>query len=351
MPRPKLDAEQFSLCIPSQMFVLLLELAQELGVPAERLCAGLACSVEDLRRGEEISHRQAWRMIRRALQMTGRADLGLELGIRQNLAHFGLTGLAMSVARTLGEAVEIGFRYPRETGGISSPRLEYGDDHVAVIVDSKVQDDSILPFVIEEFFASGLSAARLLVGDRFRPDTLEVTYPEPAYAARYQQIFGCPVRFDSARNCARIERRILSLPLTTHSAALLEQRVQLLESQAQRRMLPPRPTAAVERLLLRSGNGGLSIDQVAGALQLSVRTLRRRLREDGCSFRALCERIRVETAQRLLREQNMTVSAVAKQLGFSDARSFRRAFKRWLGEAPGKMREATSQHRAPRPAE
>ena len=95
---PRLDAEQFAPGIAPQMFILLIELAAELGVTPERLCAGLGCTVAGLRSGQEISKRQAWRLIRRALRLTGRADLGLEVGIRQNLSHFGLPGLAMSAA-------------------------------------------------------------------------------------------------------------------------------------------------------------------------------------------------------------------------------------------------------------
>jgi AraC-like DNA-binding protein len=51
----------------------------------------------------------------------------------------------------------------------------------------------------------------------------------------------------------------------------------------------------------------------------------------------------VEIAQRLLRDQGMTVASAAEQLGFSDARAFRRAFKRWMGQVPGKMRRAATQ--------
>ncbi len=57
--------------------------------------------------------------------------------------------------------------------------------------------------------------------------------------------------------------------------------------------------SSIEQVLLRSGNARLTINQVSEALHLSVRTLRRRLREDGTSFRELCERIRVDCAQRL----------------------------------------------------
>jgi AraC-like DNA-binding protein len=348
VPRPRLDAEQFAPSIAPQMFVRLLDLAEELGVAPRRLCAGLGCSVEDLRRGEQISHRQAWRMIRRALRLTGRADLGLALGIRENLSHFGLPGFAMSAARTLGAAVEIAMRYQNQTGGISSTSMEYGDDCVALVVESNLHDETILPFVIEEYFASAAAIARLLVGDRVRFHTLELAYPEPAHAERYRQMFECPVHFACARNRAQVEHSWLNVPIATHCAVMAVQLGVLLEQRAQAKALPPSPTVAVEQLLLRSGNARLSIDQVAGALQLSVRTLRRRLSEDGSSFRALCERIRVETARRLLSEQGMTVAAAAERLGFSDTRAFRRAFKRWLGQVPGKMRQTTTQHRAPR---
>ena len=341
MPRPKLDAEQFAPGIAPQMFVLLIELAQELGVTPQRLCVGLGCTLEGLRRGQEISTRQAWRLIRRALHLTGRADLGLEVGIRQNLSHFGLPGLAMSAARNLGEAVEICLRYPKQSGGVSSARLEQARDHVALIVDCNFHDDTVWPFVVEEAFASGFAISRLLVGQRFRLNALELAYPEPAYGARYREIFQCPVYFDRPRNSAHIAHDSLNLPIETHSAAAAARRVHLLEQRARGRALATRPTEAAVERLLRSGNTRISIDQVAGALQVSVRTLRRRLQEDGTSFRALCERIRVESAQRLLREQGMTVAAVAKRLGFSDAPTFRRAFKRWLGQVPGKVRKAT----------
>ena len=350
MPRPKLDAEQFAPGIAPQMFVSLLDLSEEFGVAPQQLCAGLGCSIEELRCGAPISNRQAWRIIRRALRLTGRPDLGLELGIRENVSHFGLPGIAMSAARTLGEAAGIALRYQDQAGGICRMSLEYSEDYVAVVVDSNLHDKSVLPFVVEEFFASSLALLRLLAGERFRLHTLEVTYPEPAYAERYRQMFACPVHFACPRNCALIDRRWLNVPIATHSAVMLAQLGAQLEEQAEAKALPPRSTAAVEQVLLRSGSAKLSIDQVAGALQVSVRTLRRRLSEDGTSFRALSERIRVQTARRLLREQGMTVTAVAEQLGFSDVRAFRRAFKRWVGRVPGEMRQ-TTQYPAPTPEE
>ena len=198
VPRRRLDAEQFAPAIAPQMLVRLIDLTEELGVPPQRLSVGLGSTVEDLRCGEQVSNRQALRLIRRALRLTGRADLGLELGIREDMSHFGLPGFAMGAARTLGDAVEIAERYQNQTGGLSRSSLECGDDLVTVTVESNLHDRSVLPFVIEEYFSSSLALVRLLVGDHFRLHSLEMAYPAPAYAERYRQIFECPVRFSCA---------------------------------------------------------------------------------------------------------------------------------------------------------
>ena len=331
MPRPRLKVKHFVPIISPQIFVELIEMSIEQGIAPQRLCAGLGCSVEELRRGERISARQAWRIIRRALRLSGQADLGLELGFRENFSHFGLPGLAMRVARTFIEAAEIGIRYQKQISGICRSWHEHDDEHLTVVVTPGLRDQTVLPFIVEEYFASAVAIARLLVGDEFCLDSLEVTYLEPAYAERYRQLFGCPVYFGRERNCAKVARHWLSVPVTTHSPALAAQLVELLDQQAQAGVVP-RSSNAVEQLLFRSGRAKLTISQVADALQLSVRTLRRRLSEDGTSFRKLIERTRMQVAQKLLHERGMTVAAVAERLGFSDAQTFLRAFKRWLGQ-------------------
>ena len=339
MPRPKLDPQQFVPDVAPQVLIALLELAGELGVAPERLCAGFDFTIDDLRRGTLLSNRQAWRMVRRALQLTGRPDLGLELGSRENLSHFGLPGFAMSTARTFGEAAQIGLHYQNQSGGLTDASLEIDGRFAALVVISKLHDASVLPFVIEEVFASVFSIARILIGSHFRIHSLELAYPAPAYAARYQELFACQLHFGRARNRCLFELRWFDAPITTHSDAMSAQLHTLLEQRAKEKAAPSHTATAMEQLLSRPGNATLTIEHVAHALQISVRTLRRRLSEDGTSFRAISERIRTKTALLYLREQGMTVAETSALLGFSDARAFRRAFKRWVGQAPGEVRQ------------
>ena len=105
MSRPRLDSSQFAPDIAPLLLVSLAELVEGLGVPPQRLCEGMGFDVDQLRVARPISDRQAWRVIRRALQLSGRSDLGLELGARQSLSNFGLTGYAMSAMATFGEAI------------------------------------------------------------------------------------------------------------------------------------------------------------------------------------------------------------------------------------------------------
>ncbi|MGH8081409.1 MAG: AraC family transcriptional regulator [Lysobacter sp.] len=338
MSRPRLDPQEFAPEIAPQMLLALIELCAEFGVAPLLICAGLGFGSEDLLAGMLVSLRQARRVIRRALQLTGRSDLGLELGLRENLSHFGLPGFAMSTARNFGEAAEIGLRYQNQTGGMTETSFEVDGARAMLVTEARIRDDSLRPFLVEEIFSSVLAITRILVSPSFRLQSLELAYPAPRHAERYPELFGCPVKFGCERNSAAFESHWLEAPIQTHSAVMSAQLRALLDQRADARV-EPEAKAAVEQVLKRPGNATLSIEDVARALELSVRTLRRRLHEAGTSFRSISDRIRAEAAQQLLREEHVTVTEASERLGFSDARAFRRAFKRWLGQAPGEVRQ------------
>jgi len=340
LPRNKLDVSQFALDIKPLALVELSKLVSELGVAPERLCAEVGVSNIDMCAGELISIRHTQRLIRRAIQLTGRMDLGLELGRRQNISHFGLPGFAMSVMPTFGDAVEIGARYQRQSGALMEVSYELDDDLAALIGRSRTRDPVVQRFMVEELFTSVMALCHILIGDGYQPRTIELTYPIPPYAARYLEVFGCPVRFRQPRNRFVIPRSWFGLPLASPSPVVAAELCTLLEARALSQHAPD-TVATIEQVLRRPGNVAMSVGEVAAALGLSPRTLRRRLTEAGTSFRILSEHLRALEAQHLLRDKRLTVVDTGEHLGFSNARTFRRAFKRWVGEAPGTMRHNT----------
>ncbi|OLQ93974.1 Fis family transcriptional regulator [Vibrio ponticus] len=78
----------------------------------------------------------------------------------------------------------------------------------------------------------------------------------------------------------------------------------------------------------------ISLESVAAELNMSPRTLNRRLQQEGVSFRRLYDKYRLEQSLKMLNQDNLSVTYIAHELGFSDSSAFSRAFKRWTGESP-----------------
>jgi AraC-like DNA-binding protein len=87
-------------------------------------------------------------------------------------------------------------------------------------------------------------------------------------------------------------------------------------------------------------SGPIRVEQVARELGYSRQTLYRRLKEEGVTFERLLDGLRRRLAMRLVGEQGLPVKEAAWRLGFSDPAAFSRAFKRWTGTSPRKMRPA-----------
>jgi AraC-like DNA-binding protein len=82
-------------------------------------------------------------------------------------------------------------------------------------------------------------------------------------------------------------------------------------------------------------------------LGISVRSLRRRLEEEGTSYRELTQSMIYESACSMLRNPDLTLQAIAHALGFADSSTFHRAFMRWAGQTPLAYRDAVSARRSP----
>ena len=266
-------------------------------------------------------------------------DAGLQVGRGQHIGNFGLVGLAMSTAATFGEALQIGLRFTPVLGSLmrfveAAPPLP---GLLALMAEMTVGNAAIAPFVAEEFLSSCLALAGGLVGAPLRPAGLDFAYPKPAHAARYREVFDCPLRFDQPHTRLLLDAKVLDAPLPTHNPMASKQVLALCEAQM------PRPeantvSAGVARLLGESLSDDPKLAAIAARLHVSERTLRRQLHQEGTSFHAIHDRLRIERALALLQEPKLSIAAVGAQVGFRDPREFRRAFKRWTGAAPSAAR-------------
>jgi AraC-like DNA-binding protein len=173
---------------------------------------------------------------------------------------------------------------------------------------------------------------------------LSVSFKHEAQGAisRYDRMFQAPIHFGMPFNGITFRRELLEMPQPGADARLKN----ILVAQAEEllsTLSPPRATSFIERVeqTLADGlfAGDPSLTRVADRLQLSMRTVQRRLREAGVTHRDVVRRLRLDLASRSLAAPKVSQRQIARALGYSGAGAFHRAFKRWSGLTPGQARD------------
>lgn len=331
--------------IKSTIVAGLMAMARERGVACEPWFAGLRLGPAQfgpspLDSPPYLSYRQASLIIRRALRSLPGEGHGLALGARQDIGSFGLLGLAMLTAPDFAQALRLGIRYAPLTGAMVELSIEEVPEGLAVVAGTRDHDRELEPFLCEELFVSSLELCRGLLGQRFRPRALELGYPPPEYADRYTVTFECPVRFHSARHRVVIDRAWLSTPMPAHNPVTARHVLALCDAQMPADGDHSEIVVLIERLLRARLADNPRLVDIAGELHVTERTLRRQLQAAQTSFTAIHDRVRSESARRMLGEARLSIAQIGAAVGFKDAREFRRAFKRWTGVAPQSLRSA-----------
>ena len=167
-------------------------------------------------------------------------------------------------------------------------------------------------------------------------------FSPPAFAEDYAVIFPAPVRFERDASAISFDPNNLR-PVQPRGAADLD----LFLTNAPRDWIFTKSQDHTQSLrvrghLSRIGWEKADLNGTAQALNVTPRTLIRRLEADGTSFQAIKDALRRDIAIRHLQVGRLTTEAVAHEVGFSSAANFHRAFRRWTGSTPGAYRRHTS---------
>jgi AraC-like DNA-binding protein len=159
----------------------------------------------------------------------------------------------------------------------------------------------------------------------------------------YERFFQAPLEFGALATAFALDSADLNRPVALSDDALTGYLDQL-ASQVLKELETERTVAdQVRRVLWRELSERVpEISRVARALALTPRTLQRRLREENTTFSGVLEQLRRDMAPELLRDGRMAVAEVAFLLGYEDASSFHRAFRRWFGSSARVFRRQAS---------
>ncbi len=319
---------------------VMLNFAARHGVDRDTCLLGTDISAEHLGAQDAfITREQEMRLIENLiLALPHRPALGFELGLQYNISTFGIFGFALRISRNLREAAHRALRYlPLSTAycrfQIVEQRREFG-----LAVDPGTIPRHLRQFLLERDIATGINLLKELGLAGIDIQSLEFVGPAPEHAVDIERLCGLKPWYGRPRNAVVLRREDADRPLPMYDANL----VRMLEDQC-RVQLELRQTTGITGQVRKHllGEAGLvaSLDEVAAQLALSPRSLRRKLEEEGSSFRGLVEQERKMLAGQLLQTTQMKLDEMALQLGYADTASFTRAFRRWFKQSPGEYRQ------------
>jgi AraC-like DNA-binding protein len=276
----------------------------------------------------------------RLTEVSGDPDCGLALAEAQELGAMGVLEYVAINAPTVREGCDRLARYGRllHDGGIHEYRVERRGAclayHMGAVTPTRAQ--------IDWSFAYVLSRARVATGQEVTPLEFRVHYPRPASTEALARVFRCPIAFDQP---------VIELWLPTEMLDLRHDRADpqlaaLLTAFAERELarLPsdgPFLSRLRQAITRRLGEGRQPrISDMARAMSMSPRSLQRRLGEEGTTFTAMVDKVRLTLAASHLVENQIAIGEIAFLLGYSSPAAFHRAFKRAYGCTPAAYRLA-----------
>lgn len=157
--------------------------------------------------------------------------------------------------------------------------------------------------------------------------------------AQYGQYFGENLRFSCEETSLQISRQLHDAAIAGADGALNDYYAHTLDRYESSLLAQGELPQRVQRLFVqRMAFGEPDQQDIALCLNMSKRTMQRQLHDLGTTFRAITEEARLAVACEELTHSSLTINEIAFMLGYSDKRSFHRAFKRWVCMTPSAWR-------------
>ncbi len=327
--------------------LVLVKLAAQYGISEKDVLAGTGLGPADLRAPQaEVLASQELRAIENLLAAAPNAEtIGLDAGLRYHLTTYGIWGFAMVSASTFRESVDVGLRYLDLTFTFAPIRAEeMGTDLLLVLEEEPSLAPNVQRFVLQRDATAIQTLQRETLGWPVNPRSVEFRHAvtggaKGAAMKRYRETLGVTPTFGADRNVVVLDAANLDAPLPQadeHTAAMTQEMcAELIDARKARAGLAGR----VRNIIVAQLRPPPSLPEIAAALQMSPRTLRRRLADEGTNMRQLIDEVRAALAAELITGGRLTVAEVARRLGYVEVSSFSQAFRRWYGMSPRAFRD------------
>lgn len=321
----------------------VLGAAQRQGLERARLLAAAGITEAELALQRwPIDH--ITRLWRAAAALTQDPGFGLKAGALVGPASFNVVSYILQSSPTLREAFGVVQQFQRLISDGGRFQLLPGETASWVVYHPRQGELAFSPHQLEAVLAAVVSFSRWVTGSAATPLRVQFSHSAIGPLAGYAAVFQCPVDFDQAFSGLLLDNALLDAPLPQADAQLASVHRQY----AAARLAALTDSSSFSdtlRIWLTAQLAGTvpTRAKAAQALGLSPRSLARRLQAEGLSFSDLLDDARRTRACDAVGRSTRSFADIALALGFAEASTFNRAFRRWTGDTPGAWRSAQSQ--------
>ena len=323
---------------------LILRELEKRGIDSAPLLAGTAMDRHGLLLGGDIPMEDFLKILRAADQLLGDVQLGFLLGRHMQVLAMGPIGVAIASAPNLRAGLQVLESYTRLHATYIDIAARSTLRGMTVAILYRHDTGYVERFHTETAMLLLQQYIETLIGDPITEAHFRVTIPRPADREVYTAALHGRISFGANANEVDLPHRWLDVPSPYYHPELWRQ-AQLMLSRALKEKLDAGDTPYRQHVagLLRTSEPPLpDLAHVAYGLNVSQRTLNRRLQAENTSFRELKSQALAAWAKQYLRETDYSVEAIAEALGYQDTANFRRAFRKTEGCSPNEYRQVAT---------
>ncbi|MCB1697296.1 MAG: AraC family transcriptional regulator [Pseudomonadales bacterium] len=298
----------------------------------------------DLARGANpdwrVGQRDFARLLDHCVAATGDEAFGLLAAEQLQPQVLHSLGLAWLASDTVYDGLVRLQRFGRLVSTGIVLRLEEEGDYIHLHLGMNPRENEVVYATHDYAVGIVTRMCRLTLGEFLAPMKLVMQRPVPREPQRWEYLLSSRVEFGADSTRITWSRSDILEPLVTGDPLLARINDEHTQTYLSSFIARTATRDVVDKIVERLPDGPPGQQQIASALHMSNRTLQRKLREEGTSFKDLLQDTRMQLARKYLLSPGRSVVETAYLLGFSEPSTFSRAFKRWTGVAPADYREA-----------
>lgn len=279
------------------------------------------------------------------LQITGDKDIGLHLGEKATPPIIGQAGHLQQSSSDLLTAFKNTAQYTRTFTALFDYSVVEKSDQIWLYYEPVQVWNDIDPENarqgIDVPFAATLNFMKTLSGQKVFPIKVLYRYAKIEDTSEHERIFKCKPLFNQSCNCIVFNKSDLEIPILSYNPQLNTVIKKLLQERLRKSQAGSRFSSTIRETISNNFEYDFpSLETISLGLNITPRTLQRKLQKERTNYRAISDSIKLELASTLLKYNELTISEIAYKLGYAEPAAFRKAFKQWTKRTPIEYRNS-----------